>query len=74
MRQFFCAHCGRIVDSKGHEVLTDLDPDPESIDLCNSCNDDPETVIAYLLKIISNNRHHIPIGDAEQLIKVKYEN
>lgn len=69
----FCLKCQRIVDEKGREVLIDIIPDPESIDFCNSCNDDPEATINYLLDIIEKNRHHIPMSIEEQLIRNKYE-
>lgn len=72
-KQYFCLKCQRVVNGKGREVLADLDPDPESIDFCNSCNDDPEATINYLLDIIEKNRHHIPMSIEEQLIRNKYE-
>lgn len=73
MKQYYCLKCQRIVDEKGREVLADLDPDPESIDFCNSCNDDPEATINFLLNILEKNRHHIGMSIEEQLIRNKYE-
>lgn len=74
MEQYYCLKCQRIVDEKGRKVFVDLDdPDPESIDFCNSCNDDPEATINYLLDIIEKNRHHIGMSIEEELIRNKYE-
>ena len=73
MKQYFCLKCQRIVDSTGSEVICDIDPDPETIDFCNSCNDDPESTINFLLNILEKNRHHIGMSIEEQLIRDKYE-
>ena len=73
MKQYYCLKCKRVVDSTGREVLADLDPDPETIDFCNSCNEDPKKTINFLLNIIEKNRHHIGMSIEEELIRNKYE-
>lgn len=74
MKQYYCLKCQRIVDEKGRKVFVDLDdPDPETIDFCNSCNEDPEKTINFLLNIIEKNRHHVGMSIEEELIRKKYE-